>query len=330
MIIARAPLRISFAGGGSDLPDFYRKHGGAVLSTTINKYVYLGMHPYFDLEKIHLKYSKNELVDQTSKIQHQIFKTVLDQFQIKGIEITSIADVPAGTGMGSSSSFTVALYLLMNAWKHRQIGKEELANLACTMEIDLLKEPIGKQDQYAAAYGGLNLIRFFPNDEVQVQPVLMSKERINAFKNNLLVFFTGETRDAKSVLSEQKKNIRESEQINKNLIKMTSQAFELKKILEEGNLDDFGTILHEGWLLKKALATNVRTAQIDAIYQKAISHGALGGKLLGAGGGGFLLFYCKPENHDKLRSALSGLRELKFSLDSRGAEVIFFDHTEVT
>ena len=326
MIITRTPFRISFAGGGSDLPAFYKRASGAVLSTTINKYMYLSIHPYFDPDSIHVKYSETELVREASDLQHPILRALVGEMQITGVEITSSGDVPSGTGMGSSSAFSVGLYHCLSAYSGKFRSKEELAQKACEIEIDKLLNPIGKQDQYAAAYGGLNFMQFFPTGEVQVEPVIVPRKLLRKIDDNLLLFYTGDVRSAGEILEEQTKNLEQSDDRFNSLSTMVSQAFELKSALESGDIDDFGALLNEGWKLKKSLATAISNPRIDHYYELAITQGgAYGGKLLGAGSGGYLLFYCIPEHQEKLRQTLSELQELPFSITRTGSEVIHYD-----
>lgn len=324
MIITRTPFRISFCGGGSDLPSFYEKHPGCVISTSINKYMYLTAHPFFDLDKIMLKYSKTELVDSIDDISHQIFKEILSDFMLKGIEITSIADIPAGTGLGSSSSFTVGLLHSLYSYQGRFISKEKLASEACVIEIEKLGEPIGKQDQYAAAYGGLNYISFQPNGKVFVEPIIMKADTYDRLENNLLMFYTGDVRSASKILAEQNKNMNDQVKFD-NLVQMTELTKEMKKVLEANQLDSFGEILHESWILKQSLASGISNPVINDYYELALKNGAKGGKLLGAGGGGFLLFYCEEGEQAKLREALRDLRELDFKFDYEGSKVVYVE-----
>lgn len=324
MIITRTPFRISFCGGGSDLPSFYEKHPGCVISTSINKYMYLTAHPFFDMDKIMLKYSKTELVNCIEDISHQIFKEVLNEFKVKGIEITSVADIPAGTGLGSSSSFTVGLLHSLYSYHGKFVSKEKLASKACVVEIEKLGEPIGKQDQYAAAYGGLNYISFQSNGKVFVEPIIMKAETYNRLENNLLMFYTGDVRSASKILAEQNKNMNDQVKFD-NLVQMTDLTKEMKKALEANQLDSFGEILHESWLLKQSLASGISNQVINDYYELALKNGAKGGKLLGAGGGGFLLFYCEEEEQGKLREALKDLRELDFKFDYEGSKVVYVE-----
>ncbi|MCI8508636.1 MAG: GHMP kinase [Lachnospiraceae bacterium] len=321
MLITKTPFRISFCGGGSDIPDFYRENGGCVLSTSINKYMYISIHPYFDEEKTALKYSKNEIVTDYKEIQHSIFKQVLSDYDVNGVELVSTADVPSGTGLGSSSSFTVGLIHTLNCYQGKYMSKKDIAQAACEVEIQKLKNPIGKQDQYAAACGGLNFITFHKDDTVSVEPVIMRKETMDALQENLVMFYTGIKHDANAILAEQKKNISQLEK-TKNLLKMCDLAKEMKESLEKNDLSDFGNILHENWLLKKELAGGITRPEIDAAYNKALESGAVGGKLLGAGGGGFLLFYCEKYKQKELEDNL-GLKRFDFRFEHDGTSVVY-------
>lgn len=321
MIITKTPFRISFAGGGSDMADFYEKHGGCVLSTSINKYCYLSIHPYFDDRYTLLKYSENELVDDISKIRHRIFNCVLHEYGVSGVEISSTADVPGGTGLGSSSTFTVGLLNTLSCYQGKYISKGALAEKACRVEIDQLGSPIGKQDQYAAAYGGLNFIRFNRDGSVSVSPIVMQPGTYKKLEQNLMMFYTGSTRSANSILCEQKKNLSDQEKV-KSLLQMCRFAEQMKEALERDDLSSFGMLLDKGWRLKRTLAGGVSNPEIDRAYELALQNGALGGKLLGAGGGGFLLFYCEPEKQERVRVAL-GLRPFDFSFERDGASVVY-------
>ena len=321
MIITRAPFRVSFGGGGSDLESFYAKHGGCVLSTSINKYMYITVHPYFDPSKISLKYSQTEIANSAEKIAHPIIRAVLGAEKLTGVEITSVADIPAGTGLGSSSTFTVALINAINAYKGKFVSKEKLAKRACEIEIDILKNPIGKQDQYAAAYGGLNFISFYKDGSVGVEPVIMNNGVYHELQDHLLMFYTGEVRSANKILSEQNKNMEDDEK-SRNLLRMCDLAKQMYISLQHNKINDFGDYLNESWKLKKTLATEISNPFIDEYYELAVKNGALGGKLLGAGGGGFLLFYCEKKYQEKLRGKMK-LRELEMKFDNSGAGVIF-------
>lgn len=326
MIITRTPFRISFVGGGSDMEAFYSRHDGAVISTSINKYMYLSSHKFFEPDQIRLKYSQTETVSQIQDIQHPIFKTILEKYNIEGgLEFSSIADVPAGTGMGSSSSFTVGLLHNVRSHLGLESSKEQLAAEACEIEIERLKEPIGKQDQYAAAYGGLNIFRFKSNGSVEVEPVNPGPIKLKCLESNLMMFYTGLQRSASGILAEQKKNISADDKFE-NLKSMTFLVNDLKECLLNGELNDFGKILHENWILKQKLAGSISSGYIDEMYNIALQNGALGGKLLGAGGGGFLLFYCPKENQDKLKEALKPLRYFPFQFEEDGSKVVYLGH----
>lgn len=327
MIISRTPFRISFVGGGSDLAAFYREHPGAVLSTSINQYMYLSTHPYFEPEHIRVKYSQTETVQELAELKHPIFKQVLEDFQIRGgIEISSIADIPSGTGMGSSSSFTVGLIHNLSAYLRRDTSPQTLAEEACRVEIEKLKEPIGKQDQYAAAFGGLNIFRFLPDETVITEPILLEKSKLEELESSLILFYTGYQRSASSILSEQQKNTAQRDK-KAVLLEMVQLVDELKSVLQQGNLNDFGRLLHENWLMKKSLAGGISIPLVDEAYETALQNGALGGKLLGAGGGGFLLFYCQPQHQPQLIKALTYIRPFPFRFDTLGSQIIFNDHT---
>lgn len=321
MIITRTPFRVSFAGGGSDIASFYEKHGGCVLSTAINKYMYISVHPSFDPDETVLKYSETETVNDIADIKHKYFKQVLTDLDVKGVELVSTADVPAGTGLGSSSSFTVGLLNSLYAYKGVYVSKERLANEACETEIDKLKNPIGKQDQYAAAYGGLNFYEFKRDGSVTVEPVIMEKAAKAALEGNLMMFYTGQLHSASAILKEQSNNITAGDK-EKNQLKMCDLARALREELTRGNIDAMGEILHENWLLKKTLARGISNPAIDEAYERAIKAGAIGGKLLGAGGGGFLLFYVPKEKQDSLKEKIE-LPQMSASFDRQGSVVIF-------
>ena len=321
MIITKTPFRVSFCGGGSDMEDFYKEYGGCVLSTTINRYMYLTIHPYFDERRTALKYSKNEIVENINDIEHSIFHCVLNEKNISGVEISSTADVPSGTGLGSSSSFTVGLLHTLYCYKGKYVSKEKLADEACKVEIRKLGAPIGKQDQYAAAFGGLNFITFHQDDTVSVEPVITRGDTIKRLQENLVMFYTGLTHDANKILSEQKQNITKADKTG-NLIRMCELAKDMKRSLEQNELENFGAILHESWIKKRELAGSISNPTIDALYECAIQNGALGGKLLGAGGGGFLLFYCPKEKQVLLREKLR-LKPFDFMFEHDGSSVVY-------
>jgi D-glycero-alpha-D-manno-heptose-7-phosphate kinase len=324
MIISRTPLRISFVGGGSDLASFYKHSYGAVISTTIDKYIYITVNKKFD-NKIRVSYSKTEIVDSVGDIEHQLVRESLKEVKISnGIEITSISDIPSsGTGLGSSSSYTVGLLNALHAYTNRISSSAYLAETSCKIEIDKCKEPIGKQDQYAAAYGGLNLIRFNPDESVIVEPIICKPETRQDLQKNMLMLYTGLTRSSSKILTAQKKNTEDMQASKLVLRQMVQLAEEMKKVLEKGNLSDFGYLLDVNWNLKKALAKGISTDQIDLWYETAKSHGALGGKILGAGGGGFLLLYAPKSRHKDIINSLPDLMPTKFSFEPYGSRIIF-------
>ena len=326
MIISRAPFRVSFAGGGSDIPSFYEKHGGCVLSTTIKKYVYLTIHPAFNKNDISLKYSKTENVHSYEEIEHKIFHEAFRRFNIRGVEIASMADVTAGTGLGSSSTFTVALLKLLYTYEHKYVSQYHVAKEACEIEIEDLHNPIGKQDQFAAAFGGLKFYEFLPNGFVKIEPIVMLPESYKKLEDNCVMFYTGLTHDANKVLSEQKHNIENDNKKEKLLIKMCDLARELKEHFEQNDVDFLGKALAKGWEIKKQMASSISGSKIDELYQKGIDAGATGGKLLGAGGGGFLLFYVpNAQIKESVRKAFEGYTELPFELDNSGVSIIYND-----
>lgn len=321
MLITKTPFRVSFCGGGSDLASFYQEHGGCVLSTSINKYMYISIHPYFDQHLTCLKYSQTEIVDDLSKIDHKIFKLVLNNMNVSGVEITSTSDIPGGTGLGSSSTFTVGLLNTLYCYRGKFASKAKLAAEACDIEIEQLCSPIGKQDQYAAAFGGLNFIAFNKDGTVSVSPLVMRAETLKQLQKNLMMFYTGTTRSANDILSEQKKNMSQKEK-SQNLLKMCDLTRDMKSALENNDLSTFGEIMNESWDLKRTLASGISNPRIDEIYETAMKNGALGGKLLGAGGGGFLLFYCEEKYQKKLEVSLN-LRPFDFAFEQDGSSVIY-------
>ncbi len=327
MIITRAPFRVSFCGGGSDLPSFYEKYCGCVLSTTIRKYMYLNIHNYFHRNKISLKYSKAEEVSDYDSIEHKYFRQCLSDFGVQGVEITSMADIPAGTGLGSSSSFTVALLHLLYTYRGEYVSKYKLAKEACEVEITKLGEPIGKQDQFAAAFGGLKFYEFMPDGFVNVEPIVMLPESYRKLEHNILMFYIGGTHSASKILVEQSKNTGNSGSVDKISAQkeMCEIARKLKKELQENNVDAMGELLNENWILKKSLASGISNPSIDDAYHRALNAGATGGKLLGAGGAGFMIFYVPEEKHESVRKALADLREMDFEMDNSGASILFVD-----
>ena len=328
MIITRAPFRVSFCGGGSDLPSFYEKNGGCVLSTSIRKYMYLTIHNYFHKDQIVLKYSKTETVKNYTEIEHKYFKQCLRDFGIMGVEISSMADIPAGTGLGSSSSFTVALLQLLHTYKGEYVSKYKLAKDACEVEIEKLGEPIGKQDQFAAAFGGLKFYEFMPNGFVNVEPIIMAPQSYKALEDNILMFYLGGVHSASEILKQQSQNVKSGDKAKVQL-RMCELTRTLKDELQKNNVDATGELLHENWMLKKSLAAGISNPLIDEVYERAMTAGALGGKLLGAGGAGFMIFYVKPEQQKAVRAALSELREMDFEMDNSGASIVHIDKENI-
>ena len=322
MIISRTPFRISFAGGGSDLPSFYRKEAGAVLSTSIDKYMYIAIHPFFDERKIQLKYSKTELVDRIDDINHPIFREVLKMYNLTGVDLNSIADIPSGTGLGSSSSFTVGFLNAVRTYLGKATSGEKLGALACDVELNKVGSPIGKQDQYAAACGGLNFITFYGDETVNVEKIIMQPEKKKELDENLIMVFVGGEHSANAILKRQAEAIGEQKKFDTQKA-MVRLAYELRTCLEKNLLDDFGRILHEGWLMKKSLASGISTGIVDELYERGIQAGALGGKLLGAGGAGFILFYCPKEKQDEFRIKMGNVNEMKFHFDDFGSKIIY-------
>lgn len=326
MIICRTPLRVSFVGGGTDLPAFYRQHGGAVVSMAVDWHFYLSMHTYFGGRKSLLKYSQTELVDEPAQIEHRIIREVFSDFDIRGVDFASAADVPAGTGMGSSSSFTVGLLHLVNAWRGRYLPQHTLAEMACRIEIDRLGAPIGKQDQYGAAIGGLKFIRFEPDETVTVTPIFLRPQQRQTLEGNLMLFYLGNQRSAASVLTAQKHATETCPATVRTLARMADQADRLKSDIAE-DVDLLGAHLHEAWMLKRGLSAGIATAAIDDAYSAARAAGAAGGKLLGAGAGGFLLIYARPERQAGVRAALRDLPLHRIRIDHAGSTIIYDDRS---
>ena len=329
MIISRTPLRMSFAGGGSDMSAYYEEYGGAVVSTAIDKYVYVNVNKKFD-DGIRIGYSKNEEVNNTANIEHPIVKKTFEYLGLKGgIEITTIADIPSGgTGLGSSSSFTVSLLHALYAYEGKYVSADQLAREASFIEIELCKEPIGKQDQYAAAYGGFNLIQFQPDHTVVVEPIITQKSTLKTIESRLLVFYTGKTRNASSILKTQSLVLKSDASKVKVMHEMVEQTKYLANELTSNNADAVGHILHQGWLLKKSLVDGIADPDIDRWYELAINAGALGGKIMGAGAGGFLLLYAPEHKRKQIQNALFMLKEVRMKFDPLGSRIIFYHQTE--
>ena len=324
MIVSKTPLRMSFVGGGSDLSAYYREAEGAVLSTAIDKYMYITVNQKFDGD-VRLSYSVTENVNHVERLKHPIVRSTLELLNIKGgIEIASMADIPSkGSGLGSSSSFTVALLHALHAYQDKHISKYELGRLASHVEIELCGDPIGKQDQYAASFGGLNLIRFHSDDSVSVDPIICKPETIRMMEKSILIFYTGRTRSVSSLLSEQSKNM-QSQEKRKLMGEMVKLAYDMKILLESDNLDAMGELLDKNWRLKCQMANGVTDSEIDDWYRKGIYAGAKGGKLLGAGNGGFMMFFAPIEKHRDIIKAMGGLREIPFSFDTNGSQIVFY------
>ncbi len=329
MILARAPMRISFVGGGTDFPDFYRRYPGQVISTAIDKFVHIAINRTPLVDKISARYNTTETVDCLDDLKHTRIKAALADAGIAtGLEIASFATLPVNTGLGSSSSFSVALIRALTAYQGKKIDKTSLAEAASRLEIDLVGEPIGKQDQYAAAFGGFNRFRFETDGTVQARPVLLDFKSRSAFEDRVMLFFTGITRNASSVLAEQKANI---EKKFETLQSMADAVPEFASRLTAADYPGMGRMLHEGWIQKKSLSSNGSNSAIDAIYEAGLGAGAWGGKLLGAGGGGCVLFLAPPEHKADIRSAVSsaaaaqsltGFREIPIQFIQSGAELL--------
>jgi D-glycero-alpha-D-manno-heptose-7-phosphate kinase len=321
MIITRTPFRISFAGGGTDLPSYYKTGYGAVVSTTIDKYMYITINKRFD-DSIRVSYSKTEIVDHVDDLEHDIIKAALKMVGIsKGVEITSISDIPAGTGLGSSSSFTVGLLNALYTFIGQQRSAHELAEKACQLEIDILKHPIGKQDQFAAAYGGTNYFKFNADGSVSYKPIELSSSDLEVMNSKLSMWYTGISRNADSILTHQN-NVT----MNKldTLDFMRNQADSLAEDLNKNGFSEtFATVLHEGWLKKSSITESISNSRLDELYQIALDNGAKGGKILGAGGGGFLLLYSDAKKREGLTEVL-GLQEMQFNITTHGSRVVYF------
>lgn len=323
MIITRTPFRASFVGGGSDVRWFYQSHGyGAVLSAAIKRYMYIVIHPYFHDKRIRLKYSKTEDISHVDQIEHKIIRACLKRFNLEGgIEIASFADVPAGTGLGSSSAFTVGLLHALYAWKSMLVSKHQLAEEACEIEIDVLGKPIGKQDQFAAAYGGLNVLRFNRDESVTATPVLLSTKSRTLLEKRLRLYHVSGSRSADDILADQNSE-KDRKAKHEQLRGLLDLVEPLRRELGIGNVDAVGEMLHRGWIVKKGITSGISSDDIDHHYHRAIEAGATGGKLLGAGGTGFLMLY--GHRQDQLEEQL-GLRSLPFSIDDEGTKVVFFE-----
>lgn len=320
MIITQTPLRISFAGGGTDFPDFFVEHGGAVVSSAIDKFVYCIVKERFD-DKIYVNWTKKEIVDSVDQIEHGLVREAMRKVGVtKGIEISFLSDIPAeGSGLGSSSSVTVGVLNALYQYVGETPTAERLAREACDIEIDILKKPIGVQDQYIAAYGGLRCFEFGPGQEVKIGMVGASRTALEDLDNMLMLFFTGKTRQAATILSQQKSNIGGKVDVLKA---MSAQAREVREQIEEGDIEGLGPLLHRAWEAKRKLAQGISSSDMDAIYERAIHAGALGGKISGAGGGGFFLLCVPSDKRRSVRRALADLREMPFRLERGGSRMV--------
>ena len=327
MIISRTPYRISFFGGGTDYPDWYLKEGGAVLTTTIDKYCYINcryLPPFFNL-KYRIVWSHIETVSTISEILHPAVREGLRYLgfdESVGLEIHHLGDLPARAGMGSSSAFAVGLIKALTAMQGQIISKHDLAIKAIELEQDVLKEYVGSQDQIAVAYGGLNLIYFLPNGEFHVEPVTLPTPLLDSLSSRLMLFYTGTTRLSSDIAKDIVSNLPSKQTILRQMRTYVDQAVNL---LSTGQLDDFGRLLHESWLLKRELSKMVANPTVDMVYKNALDHGALGGKLLGAGSSGFMVLYVPPERQNEVRQSLFGLLEVPFQFESEGSTLIYYD-----
>ncbi|HTX65951.1 MAG TPA: galactokinase [Opitutaceae bacterium] len=324
MIITRSPLRVSLGGGGTDLPSYYRAYGGFLVAAAVDKYVYITQHRTFQ-EEIIVKYSKLERVPTVDQIEHPIVREALKLVGITDphLELTSMADIPGGTGLGSSGSFTTALLKALHAYKKNLLSPAELAEQACDIEINRLGEPIGKQDQYIAAIGGITAFTFHRDDRVEYRPVRLSEESLFNLEDNLLLFFTGYSRSASAILKDQNDRSKQSDQAMLDNLHFTKElGYQSLAALEAGNLEEFARLMDVHWQRKKARSSGMSNAHINEWYDAAMASGALGGKLIGAGGGGFLMFYAADKT--RLRHAMrqKGLQEVRFRFDFEGTKVV--------
>jgi len=325
MIISKTPLRMSFVGGGSDLPSFYREFGGAVLSTAIDKHIYITVNKRFD-DSYRVSYSRTEEVPSIDEVQHPLARECLKLTACTdGIEVTSIADIPArGTGLGSSSSFVVGLLHALHAYAGRYVSAGQLAEEACRIEIEKCGEPIGKQDQYAAAFGGLNVIRFHPDDRVDVEPVICRPGVLGELQSQFLTFYTGATRSASALLAKQSQDVAADQEKQRCLKRMVALVDDTRHALQAGKLEEFGALLDENWRLKASLTSGISNEQVDRWYRLAREAGAWGGKLLGAGEGGFLLVQAPLDRHEAVKRALADIRHVPLGFERSGSQIIFF------
>lgn len=326
MIITRTPFRITFGGGGTDLPPFYKEYGGFVFSAAIDKYMFISVNKPIVDDLVRVKYSKSETTESIHDVNHELARECCKMMGIeKAIEIVSMADIPAGTGLGSSSSYTVGLLNALHNMNRNYATLKELAEQACRVEIDIIGKPIGKQDQYIAAFGGLTVLEIDRSGEVEVRPAVVNAEIIENLENNVLLFYEGTSRDTNEILLEQSEKIEKREDHTENSMRLIKEIGEkILKAIERGNLREFGELLHEHWQAKKKISRKMTTSSIDGLYEIARENGCLGGKIMGAGGGGFFMFYCENNNKCRLRKVMSekGLRELKYRFDFDGSKVL--------
>jgi D-glycero-alpha-D-manno-heptose-7-phosphate kinase len=325
MIVSSAPVRFSLGGGGTDIPAYYEQFGGYLVAGAIDKYVYVSANKRF-YDDIRLSYSKTEIVPSVDKVEHRIFREALKMTQVtKGIELVSIADVPANSGLGSSSSFTVALLNALHTYNRRFCTSRDLADQACHLEIERLGEPIGKQDQYIAAFGGVTAFTFNKDGSVDVEPVPAADEVLDELSNNLCIIYSGVERAASLVLSEQGQRVKALDQGTiDRMHRIKELGHEVHRILVSGKIDSYGEILHEHWTNKRKLASKMTDSVIDEHYDAARKAGAIGGKLMGAGGGGFFMFYARPQDKRRVIETMAarGLRQLRFRFDADGARIV--------
>jgi D-glycero-alpha-D-manno-heptose-7-phosphate kinase len=324
MIIARSPLRITLGGGGTDLPSYYSEHSGFLVAAAIDKYVYITLHRAFERLFI-LKYSSLERVETVDEIQHRLFREALRLVGASGahLELASMADIPAGTGLGSSGSFTVALLKALHGYKKNLLSQAQLAEQACHIEIDILREPVGKQDQYASAFGGLTAFTFNKDGSVEAKPLQIAEDALYALEDSLILFYTGKSRKASAILKDQDDRSKgQDRQMTENLHYIKGLGLESQKALESGNIEEFGSLMHRHWMRKRERTKGMSDAFIDECYDYGMANGALGGKLIGAGGGGFIMFLAADKM--RLRAAMrgKGLQELRFRFEFEGAKMV--------
>mgnify|MGYP001313050757 CR=1 FL=1 len=325
MIISRTPFRITLGGGGTDLPSYYNKYGGFIFSFCLSKYMYICLNRPSADDLIRLKYSKSETVSSVKDLNHEIAKACFERLNITSkIEIASISDIPAGSGLGSSSTYTVGLLNVLYSMMGEKKSLQFLANEACIIEMDILKKPMGKQDQYLAAMGGFVVLEIEKNGKVNAKNIYLDNDRKKILENNILIFYTGKQRKNHGILKEQDDSTKENKSaVLESLHYIKESGYQILDIVENGDIDDLGLMFKEHWIMKKKLSSGITNQKFDNIYDIAIKNGALGGKISGAGGGGFFTFYCN-KNHQKLRDAMHklGLRELEFSFDSDGSKIL--------